>query len=423
MTFQQIAATRLRDQQHYHNGLPEGWNRDRFRQLCVQYAQIKGCGAQCVRTLEIIIDFVSPSAFKDTTVEPLCYARQETLQGGRAITTKTIYNHERELQSIGLIERRLGANGSRCKRKHLGLFLSPALNLIEEMMEAQSVRQIEKEQHDRLRGDRSRLYRHVKATLTILCANARTATKAEDLMAEFRSWPRSDKLINMTNAALREHVEDCESLLMKLNKIASIPENISGQPVSDYGCHIQDQIEDKILSCNADSEDKRSSGKPSVSEFESAEPIGSARCREKEYEAETEPHKPQNLPKITGRHLYDVASEEMRLHMDIVGGGSNPDPSLYEVEKACANRMAEIGTNSSAWEDAIQHMSLQGAILAAILTDAKLTDPTAPVANPGGYLRGMTRAAKAGELNLIAGWMGLIARRDHEERLEAFGHD
>lgn len=423
MTFRQIAATRLRDQQHFHNGLPEGWNRDRFRQLCVQYAQMRGCGAQCVRTLEIIIDFVSPSAFKDTTMEPLCYARQETLLGGRAITTKTIYNHERELEAIGLIERRLGANGSRCKRKHLGLFLSPALNLIEDMLDAQSARLAQKEQHDRLRGDRSRLYRHVKATLTVLCANTRTATRAEELMAAFRSWPRSDKLINMTNEALHRHVEECESLLIELNEIASLPEDISGQPVSDYGCHIQDQIEDKILSCNADSEDKWSSGKPSVSNYVGTEPDGSAHCLESKHEGETEPHKPQNLPKITGRHLYDVASEEMRMHMDIIGGGSNPDPSLYEVEKACANRMAEIGTNSSAWEEAIQHMSLQGAILAAILTDAKLTDPTAPVANPGGYLRGMTRAAKAGELNLIAGWMGLIARRDQEERAEAYGNE
>lgn len=421
MTFHQIAAQRLRDQEYYHNGLPEGWNRDRFRQLCVQYAQIKGCGAQCVRTLEVIIDFVSPSAFKDPTSEPLCFARQETLLAGRAITTKTIYNHERELEAIGLIERRLGANGSRCKRKHLGLFLSPALNLIEDMLDAQSVRQAEKEQHDRLRGDRSRLYRHVKATLTVLCANTRTAKQAEDLMEAFRSWPRSDKLIGMTSEALFRHVEECESLLMKLNEMASIPEDISGQPVSDYGCHIQDQIEDKILSCNADSVNKRSSGKPSVSQVEDAEPNGSAKCLENKCEGEIEPHKPQNLPKITGRHLYDVASEEMRMHMDILGGGSNPAPSLYEVEKACANRMAEIGTNSSAWEDAIQHMSLQGAILAAILTDAKLTDPTAPVANPGGYLRGMTRAAKAGELNLISGWMGLIARRDQEDRMQAYG--
>ena len=77
--------------------------------------------------------------------------------------------------------------------------------------------------------------------------------------------------------------------------------------------------------------------------------------------------------------------------------------------------MAEIGTNRNAWEEAIKFMSLQGAILAAIITDAKLTDPKTPVANPGGYLRGMTRAAKDGNLNLISGWMGLIARRSTEE--------
>ena len=60
-------------------------------------------------------------------------------------------------------------------------------------------------------------------------------------------------------------------------------------------------------------------------------------------------------------------------------------------------------------------MGLMGAIVSGVLTDAKVSDPKHPVANPGGYFRGMTRAAKRDELNLIAGWMGLVGRRTKEE--------
>lgn len=56
------------------------------------------------------------------------------VQGEYALTDKTIHNHEKNLELIGLIERRVGANGSRCRRKGLGLYLTPAMNMIEEML-------------------------------------------------------------------------------------------------------------------------------------------------------------------------------------------------------------------------------------------------------------------------------------------------
>lgn len=136
MTFIHIGAARQDSRTQYHNGLPQGWNRDRFRQLCVRYAQIQGCNAECVRTLEIIIDLVSPTAFTDTNMEPCCFARQDTLLGERPLRNRTVRRHEAQLEQIGLIDRRLGANGSRCKRKKLGLYLTPALDMIPDMMAA-----------------------------------------------------------------------------------------------------------------------------------------------------------------------------------------------------------------------------------------------------------------------------------------------
>ncbi len=61
----------------------------------------------------------------------------------------------------------------------------------------------------------------------------------------------------------------------------------------------------------------------------------------------------------------------------------------------------------------------EGAILAGLITDARLSDPRLPpVVNPGGYLRGMVHADERGELNLISSFMGLLARRAQEEENE-----
>lgn len=425
MSFIQIGAARRDPPQQFHNGLPEGWNRDRFRQLCVAYAQMKGCSAECIRTFEIMVDLVSPDLFRDPMAEPFCYARQETLIGERMIDGRTIRRHEARLERIGLIDRRLGANGSRCRRKQLGLYLTPALNLIDDMMAAVEAQKAARTYHLALRGDRSRLWKHLKAALEELDMAGVISEQVRETKTAFAAWPRSDKLVHMSISALEAHVEEARKLLMDLlgfvQDMATKPQKMSGQPDSDVRCHIQDQIEDKILSCNATGEDKRPSGKPEVSYSNSDGPDGPSPCLEKQNgNASAKDKRDLLLPRISNQGLYALSSEEMRMHIDIAGGGEpNSNPTLYAIETGVWTRLSEIGTNLSAWHDAIDEMGLLGAIVAGVLTDAKVSDPRHPVANPGGYFRGMTRAAKRDDLNLVAGWMGLVARRGREEEKSA----
>jgi replication initiation protein RepC len=417
MSFRHIATAQAQPRTRYHNGLPEAWNRDRFRQLCVVYAQIMGLSAQCIRTLEIIIDLISPTAFRDVSQEPFCYAKQETLIAMRGLTDKTIYNHERELERIGLLARRLGANGARCKRKGLGLYLTPALNLIPDMLDAEERDRAEKKQHDELRGDRSRLYRYVKVTLTTLAALPCPPEASDELMNEFRSWPRSDKLKYMTLERLAAHVQAAHDLWKRAESFVKKPTNISGEPEAGFGCHIQDQIEDNILSCNADSEITRPSANASEPNYSGSGPDGPPHCSESKYEPDSEAHNPEKLPKITNRLFYELASPELRMHIDIAGGGSeNPNPTWYDIETGTWTRLSEVGTNISAWQDAIARLKPFGAMVAALIADARLSDPKQPpVVSPGGYFRGMVKADEKGDLNLISSFMGLLARRAKED--------
>ncbi|NOD78784.1 helix-turn-helix domain-containing protein [Ruegeria sp. HKCCD4332] len=417
MSFRHISSAKLQSARRYHNGLPEGWNRDRFRQLCVCYAQIRGASAQCIRTYEIIIDMISPSAFRDPSLEPFCYARQETLIAGRGLTDRTIHNHERELEAIGLIERRLGANGARCKRKGLGLFLTPALNLIPEMRDAEVRSKAEKKEHDALRGDRSRLYRYVKCSLAVLTSLPCPPDGVEDMMKEFRSWPRADKLKYMSLEALRLHVQAAHDLWKRIEDHIAKPGEISGEPEAGFGSHIQDHIEEKILSCNADGEVTMSSAEASEPDCSGSGPDGPPNCLESNHPTDLISCKAQNLPRVNNHILYDLASPELRMHIDIAGGGvQNSSPTLYAIETGVWSRLSEIGTNISAWHAAIERLTIMGAIVAGVVTDARLSDPRLPpVVNPGGYLRGMVKADERGELNLISSFMGLLARRAREE--------
>ena len=422
MTFVRAAAAISCSNVTYHLGLPQGWNRDRFRQLCVGYAQLQGASAECVRTLEIIIDKVPPQAFTDPRTEPCCYARQETLLGERGITSRAVLRHEKTLEGLGLIDRRTGANGSRCQRKRLGLFLTPALNMLPMMQDALAEARAERAAHDALRGDRSRLLRHVKAAFATLIELEAGGGELDDLIAQQASWPRSDKLAALTLQEMSAHIEAGEVLLRRLLEIARDHSNLpglrSGQPDPSVGPHIQDQIEDRLLSCNAIGEDQRPSGKPSVSSHPGSDPDGSEHCLEKDDAAASEERNLKSkLPRLTNSSIYALASEDFQMHVDIAGGGNpNPAPSLYEIEKAAWTRLSELGTNISAWHDAIDRMGLLGAIVAAVLTDAKVSDPRQPVANPGGYFRGLVRAAERDDLNLVGGWMGLVARRIREEK-------
>ncbi|WP_298855583.1 helix-turn-helix domain-containing protein [uncultured Ruegeria sp.] len=417
MSFRQISSARNHQKMRFHDGLPEGWNRDRFRQLCVCYAQIGGASAQCIRTLEIIIDMISPSAFRDPSQEPFCYARQETLIAGRGVTDRTIHNHERELEKLGLIERRLGANGARCKRKGLGLFLTPALNLIPEMLDADVQSNSEKKEHDELRGDRSRLYRYVKHSLAVLHSLPCPSEEVEGMMVEFRSWLRSDKLKYLSLDELRAHVQAAHNLWKRIEGHVTKRGEISGEPEACFGSHIQDQIEETILSCNADGESSMSSAKASEPDCSGSGPDGPPHCLESNHPTDTASRKAQKLPRVNNHILYELASPELRMHIDIAGGGvQNSNPSLYAIETGVWSRLSEIGTNVSAWHAAIERLTIMGALLSGVIADARLSDPRLPpVVNPGGYLRGMVKADERGELNLISSFMGLLARRAREE--------
>lgn len=64
--------------------------------------------------------------------------------------------------------------------------------------------------------------------------------------------------------------------------------------------------------------------------------------------------------------------------------------------------------SDSAWDDAIKIMGSNAAAVCVMLADARLNDPVNPVRSAGGFLRGCTKQAKLGKLNLHKSLFALL---------------
>lgn len=89
--------------------------------------------------------------------------------------------------------------------------------------------------------------------------------------------------------------------------------------------------------------------------------------------------------------------------------------TFHDFVCAAQDVMRDRGINRSVWREALQVMSEDDAMICALITDARCSDPRARVLSPGGYMRGMVRAAQRGELHLIGSLIGLSEQRrtDH----------
>lgn len=136
-------------------------------------------------------------------------------------------------------------------------------------------------------------------------------------------------------------------------------------------------------------------------------------CLEKAEAAAGALDKADPLANLTPRRIYALASEDLRIRIDL-RKGERFVPTWHDIEMAAHDLRPDLGIGQEGWTQAIQVMGGQVATLALVLADARREHPADPVRNPGGYLRGMTRAFQRGQLNLVGSLAGLSLRRRQE---------
>ena len=89
-------------------------------------------------------------------------------------------------------------------------------------------------------------------------------------------------------------------------------------------------------------------------------------------------------------------------------GADYEDTRWEDVANAALRLLVRLGISDQAWASAVRQMGKDGAALAVILIAWRRE--LGEVYSPGGYLRGMTKKAQKGELNLVPSFYGLQKR-------------
>ena len=300
--------------------------------------------------------------------------------------------HEAELVDAGLIKKRTMGSGARSGWKGRGIFFTPAIKRLAEFEELAASLAADRERRARLRGHRSTHKKHLKSALEALVPYlGGEKTQLQSFWDTLVIWPSADQLHRMTLAALEAHEVAADQLCREALEFLQNVEDLRDRPTENERSYIQDTTQKlTTVKCNARVQQKPSGTSDDTQSVKDA-PNG-ASCSEKGNEAAREAHKFQFLEKLTPERLYGLASEEMRMHLD-VRRYRRDNLVAHDFVVAAQDRLPELGINISAWHQAVTAMGEEQATMALLVLDASRDRPGLPVRNPGGYLRGMARAA------------------------------
>jgi replication initiation protein RepC len=416
MTQHQRAFSYYRSTRNDFPTLPAKIEREGFIELMDQVHQFLGIGNAAFDTFRRMAMLTRPSDWKEPDREPCCYMAQTEIAKLRHVSPARIRAHESELVKAGLIEKRTAANGARSGFVGCGIYFSNCIARFNEFLAIRKASEAQRAAAARLRGLRSTHKKHIKAAITELRDLGVVSNALEDIEAEYLAWPSSGSLHQMSLSHLSEHERQADALCINCLVLLDNWNNSDARPHDNVRPYIQDTTQNSTyVTCN-DRVETWPSGKPSETDPKSFGPTGRALCVEKNDEDGRTAHKSEFLEKLSPARVYHLCSPNMQMYLDArLEGRSIRALHFHDFVAAACIRLPELGISQSAWNAAVDAMGQDSATMCVIITDANTQNPNVPVLNPGGYLRGMTRAQQQGKLNIVGGLIGLTERRKQEE--------
>ena len=388
--------------------LPQGHKRFSVEQLLIEVAPQIGLRPVALQALLHMMKRTKPDHWTDPSHEPVFFAAQDETAAALGKSRRSLFNIERRLEEMGLVEKRVKGNGQRSSIGNCGIVFSKLISLVPDLLRLAEHLRDERKEHKALRNRRSTYVRYIKQRLRENADEDGGALGA--IMEVFASWPRADALSRLSNEQLEAHVNDAQILCVTLDEIQDLHHDSSGKPAQKFPCFIQENNkEDSPVFCN-ERVYKRSADKPAQNRIRTPSPDGSGDCRERNDEDANAARNTQFLTRLKPDHLFRLASNDMQAMLSECSKGSAELREFHfldAAERMCAN----LGINHSAWVQAVQTMGQASAMIAVLLLDANRDHPTAPVHNVGGALRAMTRRYRGGSLNLVGSLIGLSRRR------------
>jgi replication initiation protein RepC len=380
--------------------LPQGCKRFTVEQLLIELAPAIGLRAGALHALLHMMKQTKPDDWTRPDREPVFFAAQDVTALSLGKTRRALYNTERQLEALGLVERRVKGNGHRSPYGGCGIVFSKLIEWIPDLLNMAERLRAERRARRTLRNRRSSLARHVRNRIE--AAGPTPPPEILEAAKAFASWPAARDLAAMPILALEAHVNEALALCERLDTIAQrIADSTTGE-VENFRCHIQENNDDNsLVTCINQTKPEDPSVLP---------PNGGKPSRERKCAGGDDVHKTQFVRRLTPNRLFELASEELQSLIAASRGDSSTIREVHLID-AATRLLPFLGINWSAWEDAVETMGQEGATLAVLVLDANRTHPKVPVKNPGGTLRAMTARYRAGQLNIIGSLIGLARRK------------
>ena len=435
-----IATYHLEQERTASPGLPDGVWRDQFVDLIIQaYRADLRPADQAV--LRFYAQHTRPRDWSEPGPGPVCYMAQLNTAERLCLDRKSVYNAERRLTALGLIEKtalanghRRGPRGTRVETAPLGIRFAPAIADYEAI--AVRVEEIRRAQ-EALTAWRY----HVSALHTRLRIALRDApvcdAMVEAIAENFAAQPTRiariedvDQLIRLEEIFqgliddLGEHIDTWRrehNPVENRPESPPLPHDIPHKPGTRSSHHIYTTTNSSSVNCTSSEEKRTGANAPDT---HNPEPANAGTCLEDK--AGVGGRRVNASDSACGRQaepvnwrigqLLAAAGEDFRFCL----AGVQPNAAAVRSEDlvdAAASLAGALGINQSAWADACRVMGRFDAALAVLVIDRNRSHPACPVYSPGGALRGMTVKARKGELNLDASVFAILRRTADSEVL------
>ena len=308
-------------------------------------------------------------------------------------TSRQLRTDEAALAKLGLIVKRVAANGARYGRAGLGLILTPLIARLEEFIALRDRLRAERRKLRALKDLRSLRLRHMKRCIAALPSSAINDPEIVKILASFDEWPRSDALSRLGLERLNAHLKASSDLCNSLDDWLEKHGLSSDQPAENFRPFTQNTREETQTVKTPPAVDN--SGRHA--EIAQSEPPSSIPC--------------PAPPALTPENLYRIAGDGLRMMLDASRDQNRPLKERDIIEAAWA-LLPMLDIHASVWHEGQSTLGDHGLAFCLLLVDAQRDHPSYPVRNPGGLMRELIRRAKAGRLDFDASVAALQKRRN-----------
>jgi replication initiation protein RepC len=391
--------------------LPDGCQRSDVVRVLATIAPRIGLKSGPLRVLLSMIHMTPPKHWKDPTADAVCYREQTKVAAKAGVSTRTVRAHEDTLETLGLITKRTGANGSRGRFAKgsiiQGISFSPLIALFPNLVAIEALAEETTQRAEVLRRKCSAARRSFKTAL-------------EDLLTCSPKHPELTRFLRIQAELPRRYDgmagADLEQLLALVDKATrdaldtlSHLQESTAAPEENCRPHIHATTNTPLESCSGSSAMKRSGRMRPEASFTEAAPVGASKGNEKEPLLSERGHKPAYTDTFPPEQLYRMAGDGMQMYLDF---RRRPGKVLspHDFIQAAIDLVPAHGIGLSAWDEAREVMGDFAAALCVLVIDANIRHPDRPIRSPGGALRTFTGLASIGKFNLHGSLIGLKQR-------------